>query len=205
MSLAVIREHPVDHPSEQLVQGLAAEVELALWRDDRLRSTDSLVAVSATPDGAVTLSGHVRGDILKALAGRLAAQVPAVSSVDNRLVADTDLELAVALALAMDPTVQTYTDRLTLKVLLGVVHLTGTVTAADQAGAEAARLQAERLARGVAGVRDVLNDARATVGSAPDGAEAAAGAAGPVADASQAVMQARMAVWRERAAAKRAG
>jgi osmotically-inducible protein OsmY len=203
MSLSMPSEHLVEHASEQLRQDLASEVELALWSDDRLRSTDSLVSVGAGLSGAVTLEGHVRGDLLKALAGRLAGQVQGVSTVDNRLVADTHVENEVALRLAMDPEVRTLTDDLMVKSLLGVVQLSGVVRGPDQATAEAARHRAERLAREVPGVRDVLNVTRATVGSAAEGATAEDVVAAPAAGGGEeATMAARLAVWKERAAAK---
>jgi osmotically-inducible protein OsmY len=197
-------EHLVIPAAEQLEQNLAARVEQALWADSRLRSSDTLVRVAAARDGAVTLEGHVRGDILRYLCGRLAAQVPGVSRVTNKLVADTDLENDVAMALALDPGVQIFTDKLVVKVILGVVQLTGVIAAADLAAAEAARAQAERVARAVPGVREVVNNARAVVGTATLDADAAGGAvAAGGAGADEAAMQARLAIWKERAQAKR--
>ena len=157
-------EHLVIPASEQLEQNLAARVEQALWADSRLRSSDTLVRVSATRDGAVTLEGHVRGDILRYLCGRLAAQVPGVRAVTNRVVADTDLENDVAMALALDPGVQTFTDQLVVKVILGVAQLTGVIAAADLSAADA-------------------------VAAGGDSAD-------------EAVMQTRLAIWKERAQAK---
>jgi len=196
-------EHLVIPASEQLEQNLAARVEQALWADSRLRSSDTLVRVSATRDGAVTLEGHVRGDILRYLCGRLAAQVPGVRAVTNRVVADTDLENDVAMALALDPGVQTFTDQLVVKVILGVAQLTGVIAAADLSAAEAARAQAERVARAVPGVRQVVNNARAVVGTATAGDDSATGAVAASGDgADEAAMQTRLAIWKERAQAK---
>jgi osmotically-inducible protein OsmY len=204
--MSVMPYDRIEHASELLVQGLAADVELALWQDDRLRSTDTLLTVQADPAGMVTLTGSVRGDMLKDLAGRIARRVPGVSAVSNQLQADTDLENEVAMALALDPNVGVFTDQLIVKVVLGVVQLSGNVTGTDQAAAEAARAEAGRLAGGIPGVREVLNVAKAVVGSAGAGGEAPAEAeAGAGGDAHQAEMQARLAVWRERVAAKQAG
>jgi osmotically-inducible protein OsmY len=196
-------EHLVIPASEQLEQNLAARVEQALWADSRLRSSDTLVRVSATRDGAVTLEGHVRGDILRYLCGRLAAQVPGVRAVTNRVVADTDLENDVAMALALDPGVQTFTDQLVVKVILGVAQLTGVIAAADLSAAEAARAQAERVARAVPGVRQVVNNARAVVGTAAAAADSTTDAVAAGGDsADEAAMQTRLAIWKERAQAK---
>lgn len=206
MSTSVNVEHRVQHASRQMTQNLAAKVTQVIWDDPRLRSTDSLLGVNVSPEGEVTLTGHVRGDMLKAVAGKRASQVPGVLRVVNGLVADTDLENDIALALAMDPTVYTCTDQLTVKVVLGVVHLSGTLRAADSDAATAALEQARKLALGTPGVREVVSTARAVVGSTAAAAEPVGGENGAAApaDAEKAVMAARLAVWRERAAAKRA-
>jgi osmotically-inducible protein OsmY len=195
-------EHLVEHATEHLTQDLAARVEQSLWSQPRLRSTDSLFHVSATPEGAVTLAGHVRGDMLRILAGRCAAQVPGVTGVANQLASDTQVESDVAVALAMDPAVRTYTDHVGVKSVLGVVSLSGTIAAADMAAAEAARSAAERHARAVTGVRAVINTTRAVVGGGPAATGAAAAPAGGAESAKAATMQARLAVWRERRAAR---
>jgi hypothetical protein len=57
-------------------------------------------------NGTVTLSGRVRSQAIKTTAEELARKVRGVSAVENRLVADTDVEVAVAQALAAD--VRTY-------------------------------------------------------------------------------------------------
>jgi osmotically-inducible protein OsmY len=204
MTVALHTEHVLESASEHLVQDLAANVEQALWADDRLRSTDSLIQATADASGAVTLTGHVRGDLLKYLAGRIATRVTGVTAVHNQLVADTDLENDIAIALAMDPTVQTYTNELMIKVILGVAQLAGTISAADMTAAEAARSQAERLARATPGVLDVVNNARAVVGSAADVADTSEGPVTGAVDEHQAAMQSRLVVWKERAQAKRA-
>jgi osmotically-inducible protein OsmY len=204
MTIAPTTEYNLAHASEQFVHNLATSVEDTLWGYDPLRQTDSLIEVSAAPDGTVSLTGHVRGDMLKYIAGRLAAQTPGVTRVLNGLVADTDLESDVALALATDPEVMTCTDQLIIKVVLGVVYLTGPIAAADMPAAETARAKAETLARAVPGVLDVINDTHATVGSVTDQAADATSAPTAAGGSSEqeVVMKARLAVWKERAAAK---
>ena len=199
MSTMLANEHLVEHASEHLVQGLAADVEQAIWSVDRFRSTDSLVQVAARADGSVTLGGHVRGDMLKYIAGRIAAQVPGVTAITNDLVADNELEADVAMALAGDPRTRAMTDQTVIKAILGVVQLSGTIAGADQAAAEAARFEAEKLARSVPGVREVINNLRAVVGA--DAAPAASDGlpAASAGDAAAATRQARLGVWRERA------
>ncbi len=202
MSTSVMREHRVEHASGQLTRGLATDVEQAIWNDPRLRSTDSQLGVQATAEGVVTLTGHVRGDMLKAVAGKRAGQVLGVRQVVNGLVADTDLENEIALALAMDPTVATCTDQLTVKVILGTALVSGTVRAADQAAADAALEQVRRLTLSVAGVREALITVQAAVGETAAAPTESAADSEMATDDSAAAMAARLAVWRERAAAK---
>jgi osmotically-inducible protein OsmY len=202
--MAALPEHPIDHPSEHLVQNLATAVEGTLWRYDPIRQTNSILAVSAL-DGVVTLSGHVRSEVMRSVAGHLARTVPGVREVLNRIVTDTALEGHVAVALATDPEVGLLTDQVAVKSLLGEVYLGGVSLAPELATAEAARAKAEAVARTVPGVREVVNEIRAVEGSAAhalaaeDDEGAAVPAGGGAADQAR---QERLRVWRERAAAR---
>jgi osmotically-inducible protein OsmY len=199
----VLPAHVMDHPSEHLVQDLATAVEGRLWRYDPLRQTGSLVAVR-TADGGVTLEGNVRSDTIKAVATRLARTVPGVRAVDNRLVSDSEVEIGVAVVLAMDPEVELYTDRVTVKSLLGEVYLGGQAVAPELATAERARDLAAERAAAVPGVRQVINEIRAVEGTEAGVVAAAAdepAATGGLSAAQQAIQE-RLAVWRERAAAR---
>lgn len=200
MTLAATADHMIEHPSQRLVQGLASAVEGAIWRNGPIRQSNARLNVG-TDDGVVTLTGNVRSNVMKSIAGRLAATVPGVGRVVNALVTDTDIESRAAVALAMDPDVEVFTDRVNLFSILGTVEVGGVVAAPGLAAAEALRARVEAVVRGVPGVQGVINLMRAIEGSAEvaGAADEVAVAAGPSEE--QAKMQERMAIWRERAKA----
>lgn len=189
----------IEHPSERLTQDLATEVEGALWSYDPLRT--SIVDLAVTVEGGrVRLAGIVRGIGQKSMAERLAGRVPGVTEVTSELLTDTDLESAVALALASDESTRLTTDRVTIKSILGAVYLGGTVPGADLAAAESARARAAEIARGVHGVRDVSDQILAVVERTADAPtpETAAASAEQAHGLSPAMAE-RLQVWRERA------
>jgi hypothetical protein len=81
-----------------------------------------------------------------------------------------------------------------------VVQLSGTISGPDQATADAARLQAQKLALATPGVREVVNNLRAVVSGGPTQSASDAPPPAVGANDSAAKMQARLAVWRERVA-----
>ena len=197
-------QNPVEHPSEHLVQNLATAVEGALWAYGPIRQTGTLLQVAADK-GVVTLTGNIRSDLTKSIATRLARSVTGVTQVVNNMAADTEIEHRVAVDLAMDPDSQLLTDRINVNCVIGNVYLSGLSTAATLAQAEAGKARAGTLARQVPGVLDVVNEIRAMEGSADamgaGGAEDAAASDG-AGGGNEAVIQERLRIWRERAAAK---
>jgi len=193
---------PLAHLTESLQHDLGATVEGALWTYDPLRLSEARLTVGAE-EGVVTLGGNVRSNAHKAMAGRLAARVPGVRGVVNAVASDTDIEAEVAQAQAQAPDAAILTDRINLKSLVGRLYLGGRVVAPDLASAQALRRRAEELARAVPGVVDVLNQIEAAQGAAVPGAPPAAAPADPPSAQADEVMQARLRVWRERAAARR--
>lgn len=165
--MALQTGHLIDHPSEHVVQDLATEVEGALWSFDPLRVSNTVLRVTAD-NGTVILDGNVRGDMLKSVAGQLAAKVRGVREVRNRLVSDPVLESDIAMAIAMDPDCGVFTDELTVSSLLGVVYLGGLIAREDIQEAEAARDRAVEIATGVPGVREVANAIRVAQGTGDD-------------------------------------
>lgn len=167
--MALQTGHLIDHPSEHVVQDLAAEVEGALWSFDPLRVSNTVLRVTADDDsGVVILDGNVRGDMLKSVAGQLAARVRGVREVRNRLVSDPVLESDIAMAIALDPDCGVFTDELTVSSLLGVVYLGGLIAREDIQEAEAARDRAFEIAAGVPGVREVAHAIRVAQGMGDD-------------------------------------
>jgi osmotically-inducible protein OsmY len=102
--------------------------------------------------GAVTLTGAVRGQAEKEIAERLARGVKGVSDVQNQLVADSDLELAVAAALNADARTRGAFPGILVGAVFGGVYLKGPVASEETKNA------AGEIARRVAGVQRVLNE-----------------------------------------------
>lgn len=181
MAVALPTPHLIDHPTEHVVRGLATAVEGALWSVQPIRAAQTRIDVQVDGD-VVYLDGNIRGAMLKALAGQVAAGVPGVGRVVNRLASDSDIEHEIAVQLAGDEALDLTTDHVTVKSLLGTVYLGGMIFADSQADADARKARAESLIAGMPGVREVVSTVSAVEGSpdsfaAPtDGAPAAAAA-----------------------------
>ncbi len=102
--------------------------------------------------GTVTLAGVTRSRSSKETAERIARSVKGVSMVQNHLVVDPDVELAIAQALAADPRTQGGFPGILIGVVFGVTFLKGTVPTAEMKAA------AEEIARKIPGVRSVSNE-----------------------------------------------
>lgn len=199
MTTAEPRARTLGHPTAHLAQDLATAVEGALWSHDPIRLSKSRLAVTEH-DGHVTLTGNMRSDTLKVLAGKLARRVPGVRDVVNAVVTDTSIESLSALALAMDDATRLTTDRATLKSFIGSVYLGGLIVAPELAAAERARDRASELVRAVPGVREVTNDILVAEGAGQDVDLSAANGhdeeTGPSPE--EEAIKERLNVWRER-------
>ena len=132
------------------MSAIVSAVQEALGRYDPIRVTKSHIEV-IPKDGKVTLSGHVLTVAIKQMAAYLAAGVTGVEEVENSLVADSEIEQAVAWALATDERTRLTTERIQINALLGHVMLKGPVLS------EGVVLAAAVIVRAVAGVTDVTN------------------------------------------------
>ena len=140
----VVAERPADELREEVYRRLNHEYppfrELVLPIEVEVDS------------GKVTLTGWVRTPTMKHMATLLTQEVSGVREVDNRLFVDDDLERQVALALEQEPSLEDDFPGIHVDVLAGVVTLWGEVTSDRE------RHKAEDIARGVPGVRKVVND-----------------------------------------------
>ncbi|NPA90330.1 MAG: BON domain-containing protein [Chloroflexi bacterium] len=103
-------------------------------------------------DGVVTLTGWVRTSTMKHMATKLAAEVPGVKEVHNCLVADDELERAVAAALEAEPSLEDDFPGIHVDALAGAITLWGYVSSEED------KRRAEEIAAQVDGVRKVIND-----------------------------------------------
>lgn len=166
MAVARPIPHLIDHPSERVVRGLATAVEGALWSMQPIRASNTRIDVQVDGD-VVYLDGNIRGAMLKAMAGQIAAGVPGVGRVVNRLASDNDIEHEIAVQLATADGLDMTTDHVMVKCLLGTVYLGGMIFGPTQAEADARKAQAEAIIAGMPGVREVVSTAAAIEGS-PD-------------------------------------
>ncbi|MFQ5459867.1 MAG: BON domain-containing protein [Anaerolineae bacterium] len=190
--------------------GVAAAVHEALWRHEPLRTTKSRIEVEMDDRGSVVLRGNVATDILKDMAGRLAASAPGVAAVANELVSDSDLERQAAEALWSIGEAGLCTDSVDLQCRLGAVYLGGHVVAQDRQAAEGllarvvAGIEALPGVRGVVAEAEIVESAAGPPGVAAPTAAPGGGGEGTVGAtvAGQLGTQERLGVWRERAAAR---
>ncbi len=141
---------PIDEGRSGKDEELVRAVKNALGRYTPLHIWDDSVHIDAS-GGKVILSGNVRSRSSKQTAEQIAAQVPGVQAVENRLIADADLELTIAQALAADPRTRSAFPGILVGVVLGAVYLKGV------APTPAIRAAAGQMAE-VPGVRMVSNE-----------------------------------------------
>lgn len=166
MAVALPTPHLIDHPSEHVDRGLATAVEGALWSMQPIRASNTRIDVQVDGD-VVYLDGNIRGAMLKAMAAQIAAGVPGVGRVVNRLVSDNDIEHEIAVQLTSGDGLDLTTDHVTVKCLLGTVYLGGMIFGPTLSEADALKARAEAIIAGMPGVREVVSTATAVEGS-PD-------------------------------------
>lgn len=146
-----LHREPIQHPAEAAsVDAVEQAVREALYESEPLRQSKAPITVAAV-NGVITLTGNVRTQTHIDFATTLARRTAGVRGVRSQLVADTDIENEVAIALAMDPRTRLTTDRVAVTALLGSVMLSGPVDTPDQKAA------AIEMARGVRGVWEVVD------------------------------------------------
>jgi osmotically-inducible protein OsmY len=128
---------------------IAAEVDRALWNDDVLREGDYHEIDVVVSNGVVSLNGYVMTLTIKARVEQAARTVHDVSDVENHLIADDQVVIAVAQALDHDA--QTREQTVYVSARNGIVSLSGEVSSA------AVRAAVEECAASVPVVRGVLN------------------------------------------------
>jgi osmotically-inducible protein OsmY len=138
-------------------------VQDALDRYEPIRASGSRFQIRWR-EGSVVLTGRVRSLPIKALSELLARSASAGRPVVSELIADPQVAVDVATALARDP--HTNLAPVAVECALGVVRLLGPVPSAAMASA------AVEIARGVPGVLEVRSELVAAPAPAPTPAEA---------------------------------
>jgi hyperosmotically inducible protein len=130
---------------------LEQAVRTAMERYTPLRMWRHSFQIQAS-NGKATLTGNARSQAEKEVAGNLARAVKGVTTVDNQLIADGDLELAVAQALSVDERTSDAFPGILVGVVFGTVYLKGT------AASEAVKKAAGEIASRIKNVRLVSNE-----------------------------------------------
>lgn len=129
-------------------------VERALWDYEPARSSEPPLRVEVDHLGAVRITGWVRSRVIKEVVGRIAGAVPGVHGVALDVVADPDLEVALAAAMAAsDPAMTLDPGTLQVRCQLGIAHVVGKVPDLET---KSAVLEIVRHTPGVRGVQDFL-------------------------------------------------
>ncbi len=128
--------------------GIQAEAWMALWKADDLRSLDINSLDLIVHDGDMWLIGHVVNAYHRQLAESLVKAVRGVNRLYNELVADSDLVIEVAQALAADGRTRSYV--FPVGAFHGWIHLGG------QSPTQGVRSAAEEVAARVPTVRGVV-------------------------------------------------
>ncbi len=84
-------------------EDLESAVETALWNYSPVRESLSDLHVTVSSDGRVEVSGPVRAGLIKDGVLEALRWIPGVTGIVDGLVADNELEIQVAIALAQDP------------------------------------------------------------------------------------------------------
>lgn len=142
---------PIDAGPTESEEKLMIAVRDALAQYTPVRVWDDCVQITARGT-VIELSGSVRSRTAKEMATRNARQVKGVSAVEDHLVVDADVELAIAQALAVDPRTQAVFPGVLVGVVFGVVYLKGHVASTE------VKKAATEIALKVPGVRSVSNE-----------------------------------------------
>lgn len=130
---------------------MAWQVHDLLAQEQGLRTTTSDIVVEAS-EGLLKLKGRVRTNLLRNLAQRRAQIAANGWQLQNNLISDEAIALALASKLALDP--RTAGSDIRTKVYLGTVYLKGFT---QTLGQRAAAVELANAEAGVRGVEDLIS------------------------------------------------
>ncbi len=147
-------ELPVYRTDEQI----DGDFERALSRDDGLRHLGRVLLRMSVRDGIVTLRGYVHDSRSQRQVAEVSGRIRGIRDLQDQLVADDDLEVRVARALADDERTRPYIIRVHARQ--GIAHLTGALEGTEPSPDILAA--AQEIAASVLGVRSAVVDFPAT-------------------------------------------
>ena len=139
-------------PEERPDPILVIEVKRALRKEKILRGVWIKGIHVSAEHGFIRLHGYVTDSAQKACAEKAVSRIPGVLGIENRLVVDRDLKIAVTKAVAQIPDVP-------MKSIFVGAH-NGFITLKGEVPSLEFRLEAEELAGNVSRIRGVLNTLR---------------------------------------------
>jgi osmotically-inducible protein OsmY/sporulation protein YlmC with PRC-barrel domain len=145
MERAALEQLPSYRPDHEI----AEDVERALWSDEVLRAIDYEAIDIDVHDGLVTLLGYASTSTNKKRAERAARTVLGVLEVENEIVTDEEITIAISQTLSRDE--RTHNLRILVSARHGIVALNGEVGSAEE------RTIAEEVAASVPQVRGVVD------------------------------------------------
>ena len=133
-------------------EDLESAVEAALWNYAPVRESLSDLSVKVSPDGRVEVSGPVRSGLIKDGVVETLRWVPGVTGIVDGMVADSELEIEIAMALASDPRLKDLPPgAIAVHSHLGEVNLVGHL---EDEGKRTAALEVAGQVRGAHTIRD---------------------------------------------------
>ena len=141
--------------TEAALHDLQLEVEEALWEYAPVREALGMLSIQARPDGQVEVAGPVRSGSIKDGILATVRRLPGVAGVIDRMLSDPELELAIAKAIDLDPSLEALpAGSVSVYSHLGQVSLVG------KTPSEALRRRAVEVAGRVPGVRRLIDGLR---------------------------------------------
>jgi osmotically-inducible protein OsmY len=131
---------------------LTAAVYQSLWKDSLLRRTEYRQIQVEAKNSTVYLYGYVSLPSVKDRAERAALKTDSIWKVENRLIVDSDLQIAVAQAIGKDPRTQ--------KAQIFIGSHNGFITLSGETSDFEARTAAQEKAVSIPEVRGILNSIR---------------------------------------------
>jgi osmotically-inducible protein OsmY len=128
---------------------LQRAVERAIWKFGQIRPNLPALNIAVSQDGIVEISGPVRSSLTKEGILQVTRRVPGVTRVVDGLISDSELQRAVADALAENS--KTRDHRIFVHSHMGLITLVGGATS------KGAHDAAERAAGEIPGVLEVIN------------------------------------------------